>query len=101
MEVLAELLPIIIYALLIVLLIVCIVIGYKFIITMNHIEKIVDDVDEKVQSFNKFFSVLNFTTDKIATVSDTLISGISGALITIFGRKKKKKRKVEVEDEEM
>lgn len=101
MALLAELLPIIIYALLIVLLVVCIVIGYKVIQTMNHIEKIVDDVDEKVQSFNKFFSVLNFTTDKIASVSDTLISGLSGALISMFGKKKKKKRKVEEVDEEM
>lgn len=102
MELLAELLPIIIYALLIVLLVICIIIGYKVIGTMNHIEKIVDDVDNKVKSFNKFFNVLNFTTDKIAVISDTIISRVSSACATIFsGKKKKNKRKDDDYDYEM
>lgn len=102
MELLAELLPIIIYALLIVLLVVCIIIGCKVIGTMNHIEKIVDDVDNKVKSFNKFFNVLNFTTDKIAVISDTIISRVSSACGAIFsGKKKKNKRKDDDYDYEM
>jgi hypothetical protein len=93
MELLIELLPIIIYVLLILLLIICIIIGYKVVTTMNHIEKIVDDVDEKVQSFNKFFGVLNFATDKIALYSDSIISYLTTAIIALFKPKKKKTKK--------
>lgn len=99
MEVLSELLPIIIYALLIVLLIVCIIIGYKVIVTMNHIEKIVDDVDQKVKSFNKFFKILNFTTDKIAAFSDSIISRVSSLVISLFNGRSKKNGKESDYDE--
>jgi uncharacterized protein YoxC len=62
---LGQMLPIIIYILLIGLLIIGIIIGIKLIITMNKVEKIVDDVDKKVQSLNGFFNAINFATDKI------------------------------------
>ena len=95
---LSELLPIVIYILLIVVLIIGIIIGIKFIITMTKVEKVVDDVNEKVQSLNSFFSVIDFTTDKIARFSDSIVSVITSGLIKIFNIFKNKKKE-ENEDE--
>lgn len=93
MELLLELLPIIIYVMLIIFLGICIIIGCKIISTMNHIGQIVEDVDQKVQTFNKFFGVLNFATDKIALYSDSIISYLTTIIITLFKPKKKTTKK--------
>lgn len=85
MEFLGEFLPIVVYILLIVVLIVSIILGIKFIITMNKVEKVVDDVNEKVQSLNGFFSLIDFTTDKIALFSDKLVNILSSGISKIFG----------------
>lgn len=83
MEFWLDFLPLIIYILLIVLLIVGIVLGIKTIITMNKVEKVVDDVSEKVESLNSIFQLIDFTTDKIAGFTDRvvdLVSTIAGKL---------------------
>ena len=49
MEALSQTLPIIIYFLLIVLLIIAIVIGIKLITTLSKVDKLVDDVNEKLE----------------------------------------------------
>lgn len=98
MELLAELLPIIIYVLLVVLLVICIIIGYKVIATMNHLEKIIDDVEEKVHTFDKFFNLLNFTTDKITSISDTLIAKVSSGIGKLLSKRKKREEYDEDED---
>ena len=51
-------LPVIIYILLIILLIVGIILGIKSIITVNKVEKVVDDVSEKVESLNGLFQIV-------------------------------------------
>ena len=70
---LQEFLPIIIYFLLIILLIVGIILGVKAIKAIGKVEQVVDDVNKKVESLNGFFSVIDFTTDKIVSLSDKLI----------------------------
>ena len=57
--------PIIIYILLIIILIIGIILGIKSIITINKVEKVVDDVNEKVESLNGVFQIIDFTTDKL------------------------------------
>ena len=84
-------LPIIIYILLIILLVIGIILGIKSIITINKVEKVVDDVNEKVESLNGLFQIVDFTTDK-------LVDGLSSFASKLFFRKKNKKRKEE-EDE--
>lgn len=90
MEFLSAFLPIIIYMLLIIILIIGIILGIKSIITIEKIEKIVDDVTGKVQSLNGFFSIIDFTTDKIALLTDKTVDLISGIFSKIFYRKKDK-----------
>ena len=90
MEFLLQFLPIIIYILLIIILVIGIILGVKSIITLNKVEKVVDDVNEKVQSLNSVFSIIDFTTDKIALVTDKVVEGISMLFTRLFtGRKKK------------
>ena len=54
-----ETLLMVIYLLLIALIIIAIIIGLKFIQTLNKVNILVDDVSEKVKAFNKLFEVIN------------------------------------------
>lgn len=86
---LQALLPIIIYFLLIILLVISIILGVKAIKAIGKVEHVVDDVNKKVESLNGFFSIIDFTTDKIVSLSDRLVDLISLAFSKLFGRKKK------------
>ena len=85
-----EVLPIILYVLGSILLVVLIILGIKLIITMNKIENVVDDINGKVQSLNGFFSVIDYTTDKLALLSDRFVDTITSIIKKIFVRKEKK-----------
>ena len=84
-------LPIVIYILLIVLLIIGIILGIRSIQTLNKVDKVVDDVNDKVQSLNGFFNLIDYTTDKIVSVTDRVVDGVSGFLGTLFGGRNKKR----------
>ena len=81
-------LPIVIYILLIILLVVGIVLGIKTIITMNKVEKVVDNVNEKVESLNSIFNIIDFTTDKIALFTDKVVDIASSIFGKLLFRKK-------------
>ena len=89
---LQEFLPIIIYFLLIILLIVGIILGVKAIKAIGKVEQVVDDVNKKVESLNGFFSVIDFTTDKIVSLSDKLIDLIVNGFSKLFFKNKKVKK---------
>ena len=91
MEFWLNFLPLIIYFLLIILLVVGIVLGIKTIITMNKVEKVVDDVSEKVESLNSVFHIIDFTTDKLAGFTDKLVELASSLFSKIWHRKSFKK----------
>lgn len=93
MSFLLDFLPIIIYILLIIILIIGIILGVKTIITLEKIEKIVDNVNEKVQTLNGFFHIIDYTTDKIAIATDKVVDGISGLFKKLLFSKKKKDKK--------
>lgn len=95
---LQELLPIVIYFLLIILLIIGIILGVKAIKAIGKVEQVVEDVNKKVESLNSFFSVIDFTTDKIVSLSDKLIDLIVNGFAKLFFRKKKT-QKDEMEEE--
>ena len=94
-----DFLPIVIYILLIFFLIIGIILGIKFIITLNKLEKVVEDVNDKVQTLNGFFHIIDYTTDKIALATDKVVDGVASLFNKFILGKKKKKRKKEIEDE--
>lgn len=62
---LQTMLPIVIYMLLIALIIIGIIIGIKIIITMNKVEKVVDNVQGKISALDSIFNIIELTTGKI------------------------------------
>lgn len=93
-------LPIIIYILLIILLVIGIILGIKSISTIKKVEKVVDDVNEKVESLNGLFQIIDFTTDKIVSLTDKVIDGVSTLASKIFFKRKVKKIKKEENENE-
>ena len=70
-----------------ILLVVLIILVVKLIITMNKIEDVVDDINTKVKTLNGFFSMIDYTTDKLALFSDKFVNVISSLIKKIFVRK--------------
>ncbi len=100
MEFWLSFLPIIIYLLLIVILIVGIILGIRLINTINRVDKVVDDANKKLASLDGLFSVVDFITDKISSLSDRLVEGISDLFAKKLFKKKKNKKAVEERIEE-
>ena len=88
-----DFLPLIIFFLLIIFLIIGIILGVKLIITLNKVEKVVDDVNDKVQTLNGFFHLIDYTTDKIALATDKVVDGVVSLFNKIIIKKKKSKKK--------
>lgn len=80
-----------------ILLIVLIILGIKLIITMNKIETVVDDINVKVDKLNGLFNIIDYTTDKLALVSDKMVDGVSYILKKVFFKKNKKKEEKDCE----
>ena len=99
MEFLQNLLPIIIYFLLIGLLIVGIVLGIKTIIALSKMEKVIDDVNEKMEKLNPIFSFIDFTSTKITSVADKIADLAGSAIGKLFSKKKSRKELKNEEDD--
>ena len=84
-----EVLPAVLYILGSILLVVLIILGIKLIVTMNKIENIVDDINGKVKSLNGLFSAIDYTTDKLALISDRFVDTVASIIRKIFNRKEK------------
>ncbi len=92
MEFWLNFLPIIIYLLLIILLIIGIILGIKTIITMDKIEKVVDNINQKVDALNKMFSIIDFTANKLTLITDKAVHVASNIFNKVlFGKKRKDK----------
>lgn len=82
-----EALTIILYVLGSILLIVLIVLGIKLIGTLNKIDNVVDDINEKVQTLNGFFTLVEYITDKVSSISDIAMNFASSVANKIFNKK--------------
>lgn len=58
---------------------------------MNKVEKVVDNVNEKVESLNNVFNLIDFTTDKLAAFTDRIVD-IAGSIFSKLLFKKKRKK---------
>lgn len=94
-----EFLPLIIYILLIIILLIGIILGVKTIITLDKIEKVVNDIKGKVETLNGFFHIIDFTTDKIALATDKVVDAVSSFVSKLFFSKKKKNKEIDKDEE--
>lgn len=90
MSFLLEFLPIIIYILLIIILLIGIVLAIKCLITLDKVEKVVDNVNEKVKALDGLFHIIDTTTDRIVLITDKVIEGITSLIVSLFATKKPK-----------
>lgn len=65
---------------------------------MNKVDDILEDISDKAKSLDKLFNIIDFATDRVSVVSDTIINFVSGAINKIF--KKRNTKKVKVDDDE-
>ena len=98
LEFFQALLPLLLCLVAIVLLVILIILCVKLIKTMNKIDSIVSDVDEKIKSLNGIFRVIDFFTDKISSITDTVVNKITKWVIG-FGKRKYNKEEEEDLDE--
>ena len=68
-----------------ILIIVFIILGIKLIEMVNRMNRLLDNVEDKV----------NMATDKMAFLSDHVVSVVTGAIHKIFKRKKKEEEDYE------
>lgn len=90
MEFLNLFLPMILYVVAIILLIILIILGIKCIEILNKIDRVMDNIEEKVNTFNGAISIISKVSDGIANISDSAIFGITSAMSKIFNRFKSK-----------
>ena len=92
MEFLSVFLPIVLYIVAIVLLVILIILGIKLIKVIDKVDRVVDNVEEKVNSFNGALAVMSKAADGIASISDSVINGVSLAVTKLINKFNKKKK---------
>ena len=93
MEILYEVLPLIIYALVGILLGVLIVLGIKLIDTVNKTNAVLDDIEKKSKSLDNLFSTIDSVTDVVSGISDKVVDGLANLVGKLFCFRKKKNKK--------
>ena len=89
MEFLNILLPTLLYIFGIILLIVLIILGIRTIELLDRVNKLTDDINDKVSSLDNLFSVIDRTTDGISLISEKIINSVSNLIINLVSRKRK------------
>ena len=84
-EALGTVLPIVIYFLLIIFLIVVIVLGIKIIITVDMINSIIEDVQNKISALDNVFKMVSNAADKIGGFGSKIVDTLLGTFNKIIG----------------
>lgn len=98
MNFLLEFLPIIIYVLLIIVLLIGIVLAIKCLITLDKVEKVVDNVNDKIRLLDGVFNIIDGATDRIVLITDKVVEGLTTLIASIFKSKKEKEKAQKVEN---
>lgn len=81
--------PVILYVLLFILLVVLIVFVLKMMGTLNKVDRVIDDINNKSSKLNGLFDIVDHTTDMVASVSDLAVGFITNSLTNLLSNKKK------------
>ena len=82
-------LSVLLYVAGIVLMVVFIIVGIKLIGILDKVDRIADNVEEKVNSFNGAITTLGKAADGIANISNSVVFGLTSAVSKIFNKKMK------------
>lgn len=83
-----NILPVIIYILLIVLLIILIILGIKLIMVINKTDKLIVDVQNKVDSFNGIFKLIDLTSEKLSMGITIVAEWLIDLINKVFKKRK-------------
>lgn len=86
---LAQLLPIILYIFGIMLMIVLIILGLRLLQTLDKIDRILDNVEDKVNTLNGTFNMIKKVTTSVDLISTKIVSGITDNIGKLFKKNKK------------
>lgn len=89
MEILDTVLPIIIDVLLIVLLISGIILIIKCIYIIDKVKAIALNVEEKVNSLNSLFTIIQLISDKVSGLTEKCVNYVESFLIKLFNKDSK------------
>ena len=94
-----DVLPIILYVLGAVLLVALIVLTIKVIYTVERVNVLLDGVERKMKTVDKIFGAVDNMADSFAALSDKVVDGIASIINKVFGRRKKRNRDLEMEED--
>lgn len=86
-----EVLPVILYILGAILLVALIVLTIKCTITVHKIDKVVDNITEKVTALDGLFSIINVVSNKFTFITETIVN-VAGSLIEKITKRKGDKK---------
>lgn len=86
-----EVLPVILYILGAILLVALIVLTIKCTITVHKIDKVVDNITEKVTALDGIFSIINVVSNKFTFITETIVNVVGSLIEKITKRKGDKK----------
>ena len=81
------------------ILVVGIILGIKAIITINKIDQLLDNVNDKVESLNSLFKIVDTVSTKVNGFTDSIVEFFSNLLSKVWYKKSLKKEE-EYEEEE-
>ena len=93
----SEVLPVILYILGAILLVALIVLTIKLTITIHKIDKVVDNITEKVTALDGVFSVVNAVSNKFTFITDKVVNIIYSLIEKITKRHKEEKIAINIE----
>lgn len=80
------LLPVILYVVAIILLIILIVLCLRLIKLIDKVDRVVDNIQDKVNTFDGALAVLKTASDSVASVTDSFIFGLTNTISRVFGK---------------
>lgn len=91
MDTLSTVLPVVIDVLLVVLLTVLIILGIKTIYLVKDARRVVNNVNDKLNTLNGLFSLVNIISEKITELSDAVINFFEKTISKLINRRSRKK----------
>lgn len=79
---------VILYTVVLILLIMLIILCIKMIDTLHKVDKVVDNVNNKLGRVEGLFDIIDATTDAISSLNDKIVMSFYGLVQKIFKRKK-------------
>ena len=80
-----------------ILLVVTIILVIKLIISVNRVNALLDDVEDKMKTVNEVFGVIDKFTDSLVLVSDKVVDVLANFIAKFVIKKRKKKEEEEEE----